>query len=47
MLPAIKHDNAASYRAKDTIKLLQQQMPDFTGPDFWTPNSPDPHLVDY
>ena len=59
VLPAIKHvasgtsvfqqDNDPSHRAKDTIKLLhvQQEMPDITGPDFWTPNSPDPHLVDY
>ena len=48
MLPAINHvasdtfvfqkDNAASYRAKDTIKLLQQEMPDFIGPDFWPSN---------
>jgi len=51
MLPAIKlaasdtfvfqQDNAASHRAKDTIKLLQQERPDFNGPDLWPPNSPD------
>jgi len=39
MLPAIKHvagdtfvfqqDNAPSHRAKDAIKLLQQETPDF------------------
>jgi len=50
MLPAIKHvagdtfvfqqDNAPSHHAKDTIKLLQQEMPDFVGPDLWPPNSP-------
>jgi len=49
MLPAIKHvagdkivfqrDNAASHRAKDTIKQLQQETPDFIGPDFWPSNS--------
>jgi len=49
-LPAIKHvasdtfvlqqDNAASHRVKDTIKLLQQETPDFIGPDLWLPNSP-------
>jgi len=41
MLPAIKRvagdtfvfqqDNASSHHAKDTIKLLQQEMPDFIG----------------
>jgi len=56
MLPAIKHvagdtlvfeqDSAPSHRAKDTIKLLQQETPDFIGPDFWPPNSPDLNLVD-
>jgi len=55
MLPAIKHaaSDTSSTRqrsissCKDTIKQLQQETPDFTGPDFWPPNSPDPHLVDY
>jgi len=32
---------------KDTIKQLQQETPDFTGPDLWIPNSPDLNLVDY
>jgi len=45
MLPAIKHvasdtfvfqqDNAPSHRAKHTIKQLQQETPDFIGPDLW------------
>jgi len=49
MLPAIKHvagdttvfqqDNAASHRAKDTIRLLQQETSEFTGPDLCPPNS--------
>jgi len=57
MLPAIKHvasntfvfqqDNAESYRAKDTIKHLQQETLGFTGPDLWPPSSPDLNLVDY
>jgi len=57
MLPAIKHvagdafvfqqGNASSHRAKDTIKLLQQETLDFTGPDLWPPNSPDLNPVDY
>ena len=57
MLPAIKHvagdtfvfqqDNAPSHHAKGTIKLLQQETPDFIGPDLWLPNSPDLNPVDY
>jgi len=57
MLPAIKHvasdtfvfqqDNAPSHHAKDTIKLLQQETPDFTDPDLWLPSSPDLNPVDY
>jgi len=57
MLPAIKHvadntfviqqDDAPSHRANDTIKLLQQETPDFIGSDLWPPNSPDLNLVVY
>jgi len=57
MLPAIKHvagdtfvfqqDNAQSCHAKDTIKLLQQETPDFIGPDLWPLNSPDLNQVDH
>jgi len=32
---------------KDTIKQLQQETPDFTGPDLWPPKSPDLNLMDY
>jgi len=32
---------------KDAIKQLQQETPDFTGPDLWAPNSQDLDLVDY
>jgi len=32
---------------KDTIKQLQQETPDFIGPDLWPPNSLDLNLVDY
>jgi len=35
-----------SISCKDTIKQLKQEMPDFTGPDLWPPNSPDLSLVD-
>jgi len=57
MLPAFKHvagdtfvfqqDNAPSHNAEDTIKLLQQETPDFIGPDLWLPSSPDLNLLDY
>jgi len=57
MLPAIKHvagdtfvlqqDSAPSHRAKDTIKLLQQETPDVVGPDLWPSSSPDLNPVDY
>jgi len=57
MLPAIKHV-ASEYvclstrqccisSCKDTIKQLQQETPDFIGPDLWPPNSPDQNLMDY
>jgi len=56
MLLAIKHvagdtfvfqqDNAPSHRAKDTIKQLQQETPNFIGPDLWPQNSPDLNLVE-
>ena len=32
---------ALAHRARDTIQLLQQETPDFIGPDLWPPNSPD------
>jgi len=57
MLPVVKHiagdtfvlqqDNAPSHRAKDTIKLLQQETPDFIGSDLWPPNSTNLKPVDY
>ena len=42
-----QQENAPSHRAKNTTKLLQQEMPDFTGLYLWPSNSPDPNLVDY
>jgi len=55
MLPAIKHvaSDTSSTRqcsissCKDTIKQLQQEMPDITGADPWPQNSPDLNLMDY
>jgi len=55
--PAIRHvagdtfvfqqDNVPSHHAKDTIKLLQQEMPDFIGSDLWPRNTPGLNPVDY
>jgi len=41
-----QQDNAPSHHAKDTIKLSQQQTPDFMGYDAWPPNSPELNPVD-
>jgi len=38
--------NATSHRAKDTIKLLQEETPDFIGPDLWLPNSQDWWIIE-
>jgi len=55
--PVIKHvagdrfvfqrDNAPSHCAKDTIKLLHEEMLDFISPDLWPPNTQDLSPVDY
>jgi len=52
MTPAIKQvagdtfvfqqDSALAHRARDTVQLLQREMP-----DLWPPNSPDLNPVDY
>ena len=42
-----QQDSAPAHRARDTIQLLQQETPDFIGPDLWPPNSPDLNSVDY
>ena len=35
-----------AHRARETIKLLQQETPAFISPDLWPPNSPDLNPVD-
>jgi len=40
-------DSASSHRAKDTVALLVQEMPDFIPPTLWPSNLPDLNLVDY
>ena len=32
---------------EDSIKQLQLETPDLTGPDLWPPNSPDLNLMEY
>jgi len=42
-----QQDSAFTHRARETIKLLQWEMPAFISPDLWPPNSPDLNPVDY
>ena len=37
-----QQDSAPAHRTRDTVQLLQQETPEFTAPDLWPPNSPDP-----
>ena len=36
-----QQDSATAHRTRDTVQLLQQEMPEFIAPDLWPPNSPD------
>ena len=57
MLPAIREmsgdyfifqqDSAPSNRARDTVKLLCDETPEFISPELWPANSPDLNPVDY
>jgi len=42
-----QEDSAPAHRARETIKLLQREMPAFISRDLWPPNSPDLNPVDY
>jgi len=42
-----QQDNAPAHRARDTIALLQREVPAFIAPNLWPPNSPDLNPVDY
>jgi len=42
-----QQDSVSAHRARETIKLLQREMPAFTSSYLWPPNSPDLNPVDY
>jgi len=42
-----QQDSAPAHRARETIKLLQWEMPAFISPDLWPPYSSDLNPVDY
>lgn len=42
-----QQDGAPAHRARDTVRLLQTETPDFIRPTLWPPNSPDLNPVDY
>jgi len=42
-----QQDNAPAHRARDTVKLLRRETPQFISPDMWPANSPDLIPVDY
>jgi len=51
LLPAIRQVSGdfvfqPAHRARETIKLLQREMPAFISSDLWPPNSPDLNTVD-
>ena len=35
------------HKARETVALLSQEMPDFIPPSLWSPNCPDLNPVDY
>ena len=40
-------NNAPAHHARETVALLSAETPDFIGPQYWPPNSPDLNPVDY
>ena len=46
-LSTVQQDSAPAHRARQTVALLEQQIPAFISPDLWPPNSPDLNPVDY
>ena len=45
--PFIPAGQCAGSSHRDTIQLLQQETPDFIGPNLWPPNCPNLNPVDY
>jgi len=42
-----QQDNAPARRARETVTLLQREVPAFIAPNLWPPNCPDLNPVDY
>lgn len=42
-----QQDGAPAHRARETVKLLERETPDYIPPTLWPPNSPDLNPVDY
>jgi len=42
-----QQDNAPAHRVRETVALLQREVPAFIAPNLWPPNSPDLNPVDY
>ena len=57
MLPSIRfiagdtyvfqQDSAPAHCTRQTVQLLQHEMPKFIATDLWPPNSPDLNPIDY
>jgi len=43
----LRQDNAPAHRARETVRRLTQETPDFITPALWPANSPDLNTVDY
>ena len=42
-----QQDGAPAHRARDTVRILETETPDFIRPTLWPPNNPDLNPVDY
>ena len=42
-----QQNNALAHRARETVALLQREVPAFIAPNLWPPNNPDLNPVDY
>ena len=48
MLPNLfQQDGAPAHRSRHTVAYLRSNVPEFTEPENWPPNSPDLNPVDY